>query len=103
MVVEWVARRLPWVRFPSNKNQELTPILENVIINYQMKRKVNIMAKDKVKVAKTFIVQRTYEVIVQAIDRDDAISQASMFDPTPESMVGVKCGTPKQMKRTDVQ
>lgn len=61
------------------------------------------MAKEKVKVSKTFIVQRTYEVIVQALDRDDAIAQASMFDPTPESLVQVKCGTPKQMKRTDVQ
>ncbi len=61
------------------------------------------MAKEKVKTSKTFIVQRTYEVIVQAYDRDDAISQAAMFDPTPESMVGVKCGTPKQMKRTDVE
>lgn len=55
-----------------------------------------------VKTPKTFIVQRTYEVIVQAVDRDDAISQASMCDPTAEQMVAVKCGTPKQMKRTDV-
>ena len=59
--------------------------------------------KDTVKVPKTFIVQRTYEVIVQAIDRDDAIAQASMFDPTPECIVKVTCGTPKQMKRDDVQ
>jgi hypothetical protein len=58
--------------------------------------------KMTVKVPKTFIVQRTYEVIVQAVDRDDAISQASMYDPTPETQVSVKCGTPKQMKRTDV-
>lgn len=60
------------------------------------------MAKEKEKVAKTFIVQRTYEVIVQAFDREDAIAQAATFDPAPESQVGVKCGTPKQMKRTDV-
>lgn len=61
------------------------------------------MAKEKEKVAKTFIVQRTYEVIVKAYDRDGAIAEASIFDPTPESLVGVKCGTPKQMKRTDVE
>ena len=59
--------------------------------------------KETVKMPKTFIVQRTYEVIVQAIDRDDAISQAAMFDPTPDALVNVKCGTPKQMKRDDVQ
>ena len=62
------------------------------------------MAKtNEVKTPKTFIVQRTYEVVVQAIDRDDAIAQASMFDPTPESLYKVTCGTPKQMKRTDVE
>ena len=38
--------------------------------------------KDAVKTPKTFIVQRTFEVIVQAIDLDDAIAQAAMFDPT---------------------
>ena len=59
--------------------------------------------KDAVKTPKTFIVQRTFEVIVQAIDRDDAIAQAAMFDPTPDTLVQVKCGTPKQMKRTDVE
>ena len=58
--------------------------------------------KDTVKIPKTFIVQRTYEVVVQAVDRDDAISQASMYDPTPEELCSVKCGTPKQMKRDDV-
>ena len=61
------------------------------------------MAKDKEKTPKTFIVQRTYEVIVTAYDRADAIAQASTFDPTPESQVSVKCGTPAQMKRTDVK
>lgn len=61
------------------------------------------MAKEKEKVRKTFIVQRIYEVVVQAYDRDDAIYQASLSDPTIESQVGVKCGTPKQMKRTDVE
>ena len=61
------------------------------------------MAKEKEKVLKTFIVQRTYEIVVSAYDRDGAISEAAMFDPTPESLVQVKCGTPKQMKRTDIQ
>lgn len=59
--------------------------------------------KDKVKVPKTFIVQRTYEVIVTAIDRTDAIAQVAMIDPTPDMQVCVKCGTPAQMKRTDVK
>lgn len=61
------------------------------------------MAKETVKVPKTFIVQRVYESIVTAYDRDDAIAQASAYDPTPESLYTVKCGTPKQMKRTDVE
>ena len=59
--------------------------------------------KETIKTPKTFIVQRTYEIIVQAIDRDSAIGQAAMFDPTPESLVKVTCGTPKQMKRDDVE
>lgn len=61
------------------------------------------MAKETVKTPKTFIVQRTYEMIVSAVDRDGAIAEASLFDPTPDSLVSVKCGTPKQMKRTDIQ
>ena len=55
------------------------------------------------KVPKTFIVQRTYEFIVTATDRADAIAQVAMIDPTPDMQVSVKCGTPAQMKRTDVK
>ena len=60
------------------------------------------MAKaNEEKTLKTFIVQRTYESIVKAYDRDGAIAQVANVDP--DNLVAVKCGTPKQMKRTDVE
>ena len=60
------------------------------------------MAKaNEEKTLKTFIVQRTYETIVKAYDRDGAIAQVA--NVAPDNLVAVKCGTPKQMKRTDVE
>ena len=59
--------------------------------------------KEKVKTPKTFIVQRTYEFIVEGVDRDEAIREASLLVPAEDCLVGIKCGTPKQMKRDDVQ
>lgn len=62
------------------------------------------MAKEVAKVAKQFIVQRTYEVVVDAFSRDEAISMVDRKFGIPDGayigeQVGVKCGTPKQMKR----
>lgn len=62
------------------------------------------MAKETAKVAKEFIVQRTYEVIVEAFSREEAISLVERKFAIPEgAYIGeqttVKCGTPKQMKR----
>ena len=61
------------------------------------------MAKETVKTPKTFIVQRTYEFIVEGVDRDSAIREASLLENSEDRLVGIKCGTPKQMKRTDIQ
>ena len=62
------------------------------------------MAKTNVvKTPKTFIVQRTYEFIVEGVDRDEAIREASVLEPTEDRVVAIKCGTPKQMKRDDVK
>ena len=61
------------------------------------------MAKETVKIPKTFIVQRTYEFIVQCVDRDEAIREASTIEAAEGKLVCIKCGTPKQMKRDDVQ
>jgi len=59
-------------------------------------------SKPVVKIPKTFIVQRVYETIVSAIDRDEAIAIASRETPTGEPFK-VIAGTPKQMKRDDVK
>ena len=59
-------------------------------------------SKPTVKFPKTFIVQRVYESIVTAIDRDEAIAIASKEAPTGEPF-RVVAGTPKQMKRDDVK
>lgn len=61
------------------------------------------MAKETVKLPKTFIVQKTFEFIVSAIDREGAISEASVMEITEGDLVSIKCGTPKQMKRDDVR
>lgn len=61
------------------------------------------MAKETVKIPKTFIVRRTYEFIVQSADRDEAIREASLIENTEGKLVDIKCGTPKQMKRDDVR
>ena len=62
------------------------------------------MAKvGETKIPKTFIVQRTYEFIVEGIDRDSAIKEAALLDPTEDRLVAIKCGTPKQLKRDDVK
>ena len=59
-------------------------------------------SKPTVKVPKTFIVQRVYESVVTAIDRDEAIAIASRTAPAGEPFK-VIAGTPKQMKRDDVK
>ena len=59
-------------------------------------------SKPTVKFPKTFIVQRVYESIVTAIDRDEANAIASKEAPTGEPF-RVVAGTPKQMKRDDVK
>ena len=59
-------------------------------------------SKPVITVPKTFIVQRVYESIVTAIDRDEAIAIASRTAPTGEPFK-VIAGTPKQMKRDDVK
>lgn len=55
---------------------------------------------DKVRTLKTFIVKRTYQFVVNAYDRDDALFKVADRVPEFSEIVDTKCGTPNQMKVT---